>query len=298
MLVAPPAACGGPRTAEPAGESAMPTVAVRDIDIYYEIAGNGERLLYLGGSHGDLRQSPNVFDGPLAQSFELLSCDQRGQGRTSKPTVDYHMADYADDAIGLLDAVGWDRCLLMGTSFGGMVAQELAIRYPTRFERIAMACTSSGGAGGASYPLQTFHDLDLRESMRRTLRVADQRLTDEWVTAHADEFEARVDALYANRSIGRDDPGAAEGSRRLFLARADHDTYDRLPGVATPVFLCGGKYDGISPPENLEALARQIPGAQLEFFEGGHMFLAQDPTALPRAIAFLRGEVSVSDAAG
>ena len=74
------------------------------------------------------------------------------------------MADYAADAIGLLDAVGWDRCLLMGTSFGGMVAQELAIRYPDRFERIAMACTSSGGAGGPSYPLHTFHDLEFAKA--------------------------------------------------------------------------------------------------------------------------------------
>ena len=112
------------------------------------------------------------------------------------------------------------------------------------------------------------------------------------------EFNAQVDALYANRSIGRDDPESGEGSRRLFRARAEHDTYDRLPGVTTPVFLCGGTYDGIAPPENLEAVASQLPNAQLEFFEGGHTFLAQDPTAFPRAAAFLRGEISASDAAG
>ena len=68
--------------------------------------------------------------------------------------------------------------------------------------------------------------------------------------------------------------------------------------MTTPVFLCGGKYDGIAPPENLEAVASQISNAQLEFFEGGHMFLAQDPTAFPRAAAFLRGEVGGSYAVG
>ena len=57
------------------------------------------------------------------------------------------MADYAEDAVGLLDAVGWDRCHVMGVSFGGMVAQELAIRYPERVDRLVLACTSSGGAG-------------------------------------------------------------------------------------------------------------------------------------------------------
>ncbi len=276
----------------------MPTIHVRDIDVYYEIAGSGDRLLYIGGSHGDLRHSPNVFEGPLPKQFEVLSYDQRGQGRTSKPATEWQMADYAEDAIALLDALGWGRCLLMGTSFGGMVAQELGIRYPDRFEKIVMACTSSGGAGRPSYPLHTLEGLELRERIRQTIQIADRRVDEAWIAAHPDEFEARVEALYANRSIGHDDPECVEGSRRLFQARAGHDTYDRLPNISTPVFIIGGQYDGVSPPENLEALAAQIPNSRIEFFEGGHMFLAQDPNALLRAIAFLQGEISVSDAAG
>ena len=63
------------------------------------------------------------------------------------------MADYAADALALLDHVGWDRARVVGVSFGGMVAQELAVTAPERVERLALLCTSPGGAGGASYPL-------------------------------------------------------------------------------------------------------------------------------------------------
>lgn len=54
-----------------------------------------------------------------------------------------------------------------------------------------------------------------------------------------------------------------------------------------PVYLCGGKYDGIAPPDNRKAVQDQIPGSRLEFFEGGHLFLIQDPAAFDRIIEFL-----------
>jgi 3-oxoadipate enol-lactonase len=57
----------------------------------------------------------------LAQSFDVLASDQRGLGRSSKPDRPYLMADFADDAAALLDAVGWDRVPVVGVSFGGMV---------------------------------------------------------------------------------------------------------------------------------------------------------------------------------
>ena len=73
------------------------------------------------------------------------------------------MADFADDAAALLDAVGWDDCLVLGISFGGMVAQEVAIRHPERVRRLVLACTSAGGEGGASYPLHELVDLSPEE---------------------------------------------------------------------------------------------------------------------------------------
>ena len=59
----------------------MTFVRVRDLNVYYEIHGSGPRLLYIGGTGGDLRQKPNGFGGPLAKTFTLLVSDQRGRAR-------------------------------------------------------------------------------------------------------------------------------------------------------------------------------------------------------------------------
>ncbi len=68
----------------------MPFVSVRDIRIYYEIHGTGERLLYIGGSGGDLRRRPSIFDSPLAERFEILAYDQCGLGRTRRAGYTLH----------------------------------------------------------------------------------------------------------------------------------------------------------------------------------------------------------------
>src|ERR1700678_746400 len=134
----------------------MPPAHLGSIDVYSGRVGAGEPLLFISGTGGDLRVKPNVFDGPLAKSFDLVGYDQRGLGRTSKPDTPYAMADYADDAAALMDALGWASAKVAGFSFGGMVAQELVLRHPAKLERLVLGCTSPGGEGGSSFP---FHDI-------------------------------------------------------------------------------------------------------------------------------------------
>jgi len=270
----------------------VPFTTVRDLRMYYEIRGIGPRLLSISSTGGDLRRSPNIFEMPIAQHFEILAYDQRGLGQTSRPDIPYTMADYADDANGLLDAVGWNRCLVIGISFGGMVAQEFALRYPQRVERLVLACTSSGGAGGASYPLHELADLPVEEYVRCILKLSDTRRDAGWQAANPAQFQGLFDRTLAGLRVGADEPGREVGARRQLEARAHHDTYERLPMLRIPVYICGGRYDGIATPANLEAMKKQIPGARLELFEGGHLFFIQDPRAFERIAAFLRGELN------
>jgi 3-oxoadipate enol-lactonase len=269
----------------------MPFIHVRDLKMYYEIRGKGPRLLVISGTGGDLRRSPSIFDMPIAQDFEILAYDQRGLGQTSRPDISYTMVDYADDANALLDAVGWDRCLVMGISFGGMVAQEFALRYPHRVERLVLACTSSGGPGGASYPLHELADLSVEEYARRMIPLRDIRRHAIWREADPEQFQVLFDQTLAGMQVGADEPERKIGARRQLEARALHDTYDRLPKLRMPVYICGGLYDGIAKPTNLKSMQKQIPGSRLELFDGGHLFYIQDHRAFERIVAFLKGDL-------
>jgi 3-oxoadipate enol-lactonase len=208
-------------------------------------------------------------------------------GQTKGPAYDYTMQDYAEDAKALLDYIGWDKCHYMGVSFGGMVGQEFAIRYPERLDRVVWCCTSSGGAGGASYPLHKHLDDTLEQKARRQLTNADLRHDLAWQAANAAEFQTMLDTLMEGLRIGSDDPELVAGQNRQVMARAGLDTYDRLPSIHLPLLICAGKYDGIAPISNQHALQKQVAGARLEFFEGGHGFLAEDPRAFEVITAFL-----------
>ncbi|WP_374468223.1 alpha/beta fold hydrolase [Phenylobacterium sp.] len=263
----------------------MPLAQVNGIELYYERAGSGPPLLFVSGTGGDLRNKPNQFDGPLPRSFDMASHDQRGLGRWEKPDVPYSMADYADDAAGLLDHLGWETAHVIGVSFGGMVAQELALRHPQRVRRLVLACTSPGGAGGSSFAFHEIEHLRGEARARHMIPISDIRRDAAWAAANPDQYEKLV-ALSAAEPFA-DEPGHAAGARRQLEARAKHDTWDRLPEIRCPVLIAAGRYDGIAPMAVQTRMAAQIPGAKLQVFEGGHLFMIQDRTATPAMAAFL-----------
>ncbi len=265
----------------------MATCDLGAVTLYFEQAGAGERLLFISGTGGDLRNRPSVFEGPLGPRFEILAYDQRGLGRTSVPEGPYAMADYADDAAALLAARGWGSCLVVGVSFGGMVAQELAIRHPHTVRRLVLVCTSSGGAGGASRPFDELASLEDVARAARQIEMMDTRWDDARRETHATEWARMLDAMSAYRRDENPSSASAKGAGLQLGARREHDTWERLGSISCPTLVCGGRYDGIAPPLNSERLAGRIPGAQLAFFEGGHQFLWQDPEAFTRILGFL-----------
>ena len=264
----------------------MPILRAGELDLYYERRGEGSPLLFISGTGSDLRNTPNVFDGPFPRHFDTSAYDQRGLGRSAKPDRTYTMADYADDAANLIAAIGWPSARVVGVSFGGMVAQELTLRHPGKVERLVLCCTSPGGAGGASYPLHTIEHMSRADRARHMIPISDTRHDATWAKANPETYEK----LFAVASADpfADEPGHAVGLHRQLEARSHHDTWDRLSDIACPTMIAAGRYDGIALPAAQEKMAPRIPGAQLRFYEGGHLFLLQDRNAFPEIITFLK----------
>jgi len=263
----------------------MPVSAVDGIDLSWERAGSGPRLLFCNGSGRSLADVQPML-AFLAGSFDVLAWDYRGFGDSDLGAGEYTMADVAADAAGLLGLVGWDACRVAGLSFGGMVAQELAVTNPERLERLALLCTSPGGAGGSSYPLQDLLDLPVEERAAAGLRLVDRRWDEDWFETHPSDSE--VAARFA--PAGEPDTAGALARRAQMEARARHDVWERLGSITCPTLVASGRYDGIAPVENGEATASRIRGAQFRVYDGGHAFLLQDPRALGDLVSFLLEE--------
>src|SRR3990172_3003700 len=107
----------------------MPTVKANGINIYYKAAGEGEPLALICGLNYSLWQWRKMIPG-LADHYEVIAFDNRGAGKTDKPPGPYSAPMLAADTVGLLDALGINRAIIVGHSMGGFVAQEMALSYP------------------------------------------------------------------------------------------------------------------------------------------------------------------------
>lgn len=264
----------------------MPAAHLNGIDIYYEVHGAGPRLLVLNGSGGTITAAAPMIQ-KLAASFEVLIHDQRGLGRTSVPYEQPTMADYAADAAAVLDHVGWSTTCVFGISFGGMVAQEFAVTWPQRVERMALLCTSPGGAGGSSYPLHTLATMPADEQDRIRLTLADSRYTPAFLADNP--FDQRLVELgAAGRALPRTDE-QRRGETLQLIARSQLDVWDRLGNITCPTLVAFGEFDALAPPANSHAIASRVTGSELRGYQGGHAFVWQDRRAWPDVIAFLVG---------
>ena len=185
----------------------MPVAQVNGVELYWEQRGSGPRLLFCNGSGLTLQDVRPLLD-PLTASFDLLAWDYRGFGRSAAVTRPYTMADVGADAAGLLEIAGWESCRVIGVSFGGMVAQEFAVTNPGRVERLALACTSAGGEGGSSYPLQELLELPREQRVAAELKLADSRWDQRWLQAHP------TDRAIAERLTAARARSAGPGRRR------------------------------------------------------------------------------------
>ncbi|MEX0847115.1 MAG: alpha/beta hydrolase [Ilumatobacteraceae bacterium] len=262
----------------------MTILSLPDLDLFYERHGAGPRVLLCNGSGATIATTGPLVQ-LLAQQCEVLVHDQRGLGRTGVPATQATMADYASDAVALLDHVGWDTAAVFGISFGGMVAQELAVTVPDRIERLALLCTSAGGAGGSSFPLHQLAAMDPVERARVAMHNLDTRFDSEWLADHPSD-RALLEAMSARRNQPVD-AEQARGEAMQLEARRHHDVWDRLHRITCPTLVQCGEYDGLAPVSNSEAICSRILGAELRTYQGGHLFVSQDRAAAGDVLAFL-----------
>lgn len=268
-----------------------PTIIdVNGVRLFTKVCGAGPRLLFIGGTGWDLR-SPNApLNSELTKHFSVAQFDQRGMGRSDKPDGPYTMKGYASDAAHVLAALGWDKAHVVGYSFGGMVAQELAIGWPERIDKLIIAAATSGGKGGGSYPVHDLLGLPPYDRAKRGLEIADKRFSTAFRNANPEAAEAMIQRRMANQVKYAHEDRAAIGLKEQLAARAQHDCYDRLNRIAAPTLVLAGAQDGQAPQDAQKNLAHAIPNATFKNTSGAHDFLFEDNQGYREICDFLLAE--------
>jgi pimeloyl-ACP methyl ester carboxylesterase len=263
----------------------MPQAAVDGISLFYERRGAGEPVLLIQGMSGTHLAWGEAFLAGLGDDLDVVAYDHRGVGESTPQTDPFSIARLADDAAGLLDALGWDSAHVLGISMGGMVAQELALRQPGRIRTLTLGCTYPGGAEAQLADPALIQELAgalLSGDRERALRagyaanLSAAHVADE---ANWEPFQAMASAV----------PVAVPVIMLQMQAVMGHDTSARLASIEAPTLVVHGTEDRMLPAVNGELIARSIPHARLELLEGvGHMFWWEQPE---RSAALVRSQV-------
>ena len=239
--------------------------------IAWERHGSGEPLLLIQGL-GYARWGWEPVDEPLARSFEVLVFDNRGIGESDAPQGPYTAAEMAGDAVQVLDEAGVERAHVMGTSLGGMIAQELALEYPERVGKLVLACTTPGGPRAYPMPQPTVDLMLARASLREFTENA-------LAPADRPDLVERI-LVHRERTAQGFEPWSAQAA-----AGAGFDASERLGGLAAPTLVQHGDSDLVVDPRNGELLVELIPDARLSVYEGGgHLFFWQEPERFVREV--------------
>ena len=118
----------------------MPTIHVNDIEMYYEIHGEGEPLVLIVGLGTDLSEWDGII-GWLAKKYRVFAFDNRGAGRTDKPDLPYSLEMMADDTEGLMNALAIEQAHILGISMGGRIALAFVLQHPQRVKSLILVST-------------------------------------------------------------------------------------------------------------------------------------------------------------
>ncbi len=243
----------------------MPFVTTPDgVHLYYEVVGNGEPLLLVGGRNSD-HHIWNLVRKDFARRYQVIVYDQRGTGQSDKPEEPpYSTRMFAGDAIAILDHLQIGRAHVYGVSMGGAIGQWLGIDHADRIGALILACSTAGVSHGVRSSDETRAIMESGNNSKSTGLM----FSKVWGLNQIQFFGSMSEA--AKNQM----PGYAEELHKR--ASRGHDAWDLLPNIKTPTLILQGRDDLVCPMENANLLAGRIPNAELHVIERGrHMFFIE-----------------------
>lgn len=238
----------------------MPILKVNDLEIYHEVHGEGEPIVFVGGMTQNLLPW-TLYQVPFfaGNGFKCVLLDNRNVGRTSQGIkTDYSIKDLAQDTTGLLDALGIESAHFVGYSMGGMVGLDIASQNPTRLLSLNLLGTA------AKISAYDENKLTYLMSAKRGLENEDfwRLIADNVMTWRIFENEEAIERLFGFVTSEANNQ-TAESMEQQINAIRKFDSTALLTSISVPTCVLVGDEDIMLAPRHSEYLASKIPGAKL-----------------------------------
>ncbi|AZQ69987.1 MULTISPECIES: alpha/beta fold hydrolase [Streptomyces] len=261
------------------------------IEVVYERFGDPKAppvLLVMGGGAQMIHWPEGFCTELVDRGVQVIRFDNRDSGRSSHfphvpppdlqaamagdfSSASYTLSDMAADAVGLLDALGFDSAHVVGASLGGMIAQMIAIEHPTRIRSLTSMMSTTGDRAVGQPDFTVLAGLGAPPEDRQSFIG----------------WQVRAMRAIGSPGFKPDDAGVAEragraydrGHDRVGMLRqaiavlASGDRTERLRTLSLPTLVIHGADDAMCDVSGGRATAAAVPGATLEIFDGlGHNF--------------------------
>ena len=248
----------------------MSIAKINDVKINYQTFGDGIPLLLISGMGIDYRTW--MYQIPFFEKyFKVIAFDNRGIGKSTDVQGLYGIEMMADDAAGLLKHLKISKAHIVGSSMGGMIAQELAIKHPKLVDKLVLCSTSASPHNNIKHVfVDGIQDVMGRKKVEEILELDYNRPILKKVFNHL------VQQLYSERFIVENKKFIEEtirefASNTLYLetlfkqlhAVRSHNTVDRLLNIKSETLIITGTNDSLLPVECSELLTEKIPKSKL-----------------------------------
>ncbi len=267
----------------------MSQVRANGIDIEYDTFGDPKAppLLLVMGLGAQMISWDEQFCARLVErGFYVIRFDNRDSGLSTKmeaageldlmsafagnPQPAYTLDDLADDAVGLLDALGIRAAHVVGASMGGFIAQLIAINHPDRVLSLTSIMSGPGGRDGVAPAPEGAEVLASVPPETREGRIEHGVWIRRVLSGPGNALDEAAEGARTARAVDRSWYPVGTG-RQLVAVLAAQGRLERLAGVKVPTLVVHGLDDPLVPVDNGRRVAAAVPGARLLEFEGmGH----------------------------
>jgi 3-oxoadipate enol-lactonase len=265
-----------------AGSRVPPTRFARNgpMRIAYDVRGHGRPLVLVQGV-GIGRWGWEPVVDRLARRFQVITIDNRGIGASDSPPGPFTTRSMAQDVLAVLDHAGTQHASVLGTSLGGMIAQELALAHPERVDRLVLVATLPGGPRSRPLPLGTtylFAATPFLASKQRLQQFVGNALGPSTRRRRPEIAERLAAAKHAS-------PQSETAWRAQVAAGMLFNPLGRQRDITQPTLVIQGTADQVVDPGNAGVLADLLPNARVELFHGAaHLLYWEQPRRFARLV--------------